>query len=68
MNVMSSDVWLVSGAKFTDIPNSGSFPFTSICGVKIGVEDETGEAFITPNVVAGTFGTDADVATAVAVV
>ena len=68
MNVMSSDFWLVSGVKFTGTPNSGSFPFASICGVKIGVEEEAGEAFITPNVVAGVFGTGADVATAVAVV
>ena len=68
MNVISSDLWLVLGAKFTGTPNSGSFPFASICGVKIGIEEEAGEAFITPNVVAGTVGTGADVATAVAVV
>ena len=68
MNVMSSDFWLISGAEFIGIPNSGSFPSASICGVKIGIEEEAGEAFITPNVAAGTVGTCADVATAVTVV
>ena len=67
MNVISSDLWLDSGAKFVGIPDSGSFPFASTCDVKIGVE-KAGEAFITPIVAGGTFGPGADVVTVVAVV